>query len=346
MSGLQPLNWILRKARRGERAKRASLFEDRHSRNEVREMAKDIMAISTTKLTHPIPFGSLHSYRSSFIKYVPRFARRSVVRITKEKLKVAKRSMTKFVNMWQHKALHTTFISWSSFAKKSITDKIVLSRFVKKMMNRSLHVTFLSWNQYTMSERRNKFIFKKFASRMKNQQITKSLESWKSFTLKRKLAKQSERTNEQKVSGVLARMLKATMVRTFFAWKDDTAETIKNRHIVAKFVNRMRMGGVMKSIAKWRELVAMRVRMRKFINKMIGGKYTKSLFAAMNTWKLWNSNFSSNNLERAVVELEDIVNGQQTKMKLQMKQIAELEEHIRNTFGVQQVSERSERAEP
>ena len=51
MSGLQPLNWILRKARRGERAKRASLLEDRHSRNEVREMAKDIMAISTTKLT-------------------------------------------------------------------------------------------------------------------------------------------------------------------------------------------------------------------------------------------------------------------------------------------------------
>jgi len=38
----------------GERAKRASLLEDEHSRDEVREMATDIMAASTTKLTHSI----------------------------------------------------------------------------------------------------------------------------------------------------------------------------------------------------------------------------------------------------------------------------------------------------
>jgi len=38
---------------KGERAKRASLLEDEHTR-EVREMATDIMATSTTKPTHPI----------------------------------------------------------------------------------------------------------------------------------------------------------------------------------------------------------------------------------------------------------------------------------------------------
>ena len=39
---------------KGERAKRASLDEDENTRFEVREMAIDIMATSTTKLTHPI----------------------------------------------------------------------------------------------------------------------------------------------------------------------------------------------------------------------------------------------------------------------------------------------------
>jgi len=38
----------------GERAKRASLLEDEHTRDEVREMARKIMATSTTKLTYPI----------------------------------------------------------------------------------------------------------------------------------------------------------------------------------------------------------------------------------------------------------------------------------------------------
>jgi len=35
----------------GERAKRASLLEDENTRDEVREMATDIMATPTTKLT-------------------------------------------------------------------------------------------------------------------------------------------------------------------------------------------------------------------------------------------------------------------------------------------------------
>ena len=46
---------------RGERAKRASLWGDEHTRDEMREMAKDIMATSTTKLTlfHPIRLARL-----------------------------------------------------------------------------------------------------------------------------------------------------------------------------------------------------------------------------------------------------------------------------------------------
>ena len=44
---------------RGERAKRASLDEDEHTRDESREMATDIMATSTTELTHSIHFARL-----------------------------------------------------------------------------------------------------------------------------------------------------------------------------------------------------------------------------------------------------------------------------------------------
>jgi len=47
-----PLKEIVHDAKKqGERAKRASLDEDEHTRDEVREMATDIMATSTTKLS-------------------------------------------------------------------------------------------------------------------------------------------------------------------------------------------------------------------------------------------------------------------------------------------------------
>jgi len=53
-------------------------LEDEHSSDEVREMATDIMATPTTKLTHPIRLArSSRSSRSSFITNAPRFARRS-----------------------------------------------------------------------------------------------------------------------------------------------------------------------------------------------------------------------------------------------------------------------------
>jgi len=59
----------------GERAKRASLDEDEHTRDGSREIATDIMATSTTKLTHSNYFAC--SFFSWVIKNAPRFARRS-----------------------------------------------------------------------------------------------------------------------------------------------------------------------------------------------------------------------------------------------------------------------------
>jgi len=60
-----------------ERSERA-FEEDEHTRDESREMAADIMATSTTKLTlfHSIRLARL--FRSFSIKNAPRFARRSV----------------------------------------------------------------------------------------------------------------------------------------------------------------------------------------------------------------------------------------------------------------------------
>ncbi len=53
---------------RGERAKRASLDEDEHTRDESREMATDIMATSTTKLTHPIRLARLVRFARPSLK--------------------------------------------------------------------------------------------------------------------------------------------------------------------------------------------------------------------------------------------------------------------------------------
>ena len=62
--------------RHGKVSERAFL-EDKNTRIEVREIATDIMATSTTKLSSPAQFVWLARLRSSFIKNAPRFARRS-----------------------------------------------------------------------------------------------------------------------------------------------------------------------------------------------------------------------------------------------------------------------------
>jgi len=56
----------------GERAKRASLLEDENTRDEVREMATDILATTTTKLTNPIRLARLVC--SCFIKNAHKLA--------------------------------------------------------------------------------------------------------------------------------------------------------------------------------------------------------------------------------------------------------------------------------
>ena len=67
--------------KKGERAKRseASLLEDENTSDEVREMATDIMATSTTpKLTHPNSFlARFILFARTFIKNALHFARRS-----------------------------------------------------------------------------------------------------------------------------------------------------------------------------------------------------------------------------------------------------------------------------
>ena len=131
------------------------------------------------------------------------------------------------------------------------------------------------------------------------------------------------------------RMMKSSMVRTFFLWKENVDEIVHNRHVVSKFVNRMKMSGASRAIVKWRELVHTRQRLRKFINKMVGGKRSMLLLSGFNSWNMYTKNHQSNHLEKAVEELEEICKEQTSKMQAQMDQIEELEEHIRSAMGVQ-----------
>jgi len=258
-----------------------------------------------------------------------------VVKLQQEKIGVLKRNMQKFINMWQHKALHSTYVAWSGWVKTSKTEKVLMARFLKKLLNRTLLKYYNCWHEFHMNEKRNRFILHKFGMRMKNALTTRCLESWKHWTIKRKIENMEERTNEQKVQGVLARMIKGSMVRTFLLWRENVAEIVRNRYVVGKFVRRMQLGGALRAVGRWKELVATRKKMRSFIGKMIGGKRLMLLGAGFNSWRVFASGVEAGCLERAVCELEDIVSEQSEKMKAQMDQIAELEEHIRKAMGVQ-----------
>ena len=108
-----------------------------------------------------------------------------IVKLQQEKIGVLKKNMQKFVNMWQHKSLLSTFTAWSIYTKKNKQEKVFMARFMKKMLNRTLCKYYNSWHEYSLNEKRNRFIMQKFVARMKNQLITKCVESWKNYTIKR-----------------------------------------------------------------------------------------------------------------------------------------------------------------
>ncbi|GMI15297.1 hypothetical protein TrVE_jg10010 [Triparma verrucosa] len=255
-----------------------------------------------------------------------------LVALQKEKLALSEKSMRRFVNMWQNKALLTTLNGWKNFITLVRRDKGIMKKWMLKMLATQLNCAMAKWMEFVLFERRCEKLLDKFARKWIYRNVCKTFGAWVIFAKDSKSTREGGEAWERKVSAVLSKMMNGRLLKVFNAWRDNASEKKKNRLVVKNFVNKMRMGGVRRCISRWREFVAERVFCRRFMNRMVGGREATMLRMGWNSWRSYVKGIG----EEGIRQLGSMLEEQHKRIDEQAKIIEELEEHIREMFGDQQ----------
>ena len=251
-------------------------------------------------------------------------------------VKSAQKSMQRFVHMWQHKSLVTTYNAWKRFTLQQVHDKTIMKKFVIRMVHAKLMAPFHSWVEHAETMRRNEQLMQKWGRRWRNRTVVRTLEGWKEFVKVSKEENNEQLQWERKVSSVLKKMMNGKLLGLFNTWRDSALEQKQNRAIVSKFVKRMQMSGAVRALAQWRGMVGVRKWLRRIMGRMLGGREAKLLLAGWTTWRMKVKEMSDEGMLRIIQMLEAAVEESRERTETQANQIEELEEHIRVMFGDKQ----------
>ena len=206
-----------------------------------------------------------------------------------------------------------------------------MRKFMKKMVHSKLLSPFQCWAAFMVFERRSEMLLEKFGKKWMYRTVSRVMESWKLFVEVSVKQRDEDNMFERKAGAVLAKMMNARLFRIFNGWRENATETRRNRDIVKKFVTKMRMGGVRRSIVTWRELVSTRKFLRRICNRMIGGHESKMLAMGFSSWKRFMLSLGQDEVDRLISLNDELTK----KLEAQVEQIEDLEEHIRGIFGQQ-----------
>jgi len=251
--------------------------------------------------------------------------------LQRQKTEQSARSMRRFVNMWQNKCLTTTLTSWKAYVLERQSQKRVMRKFLTRMVQAKLLAPFKCWTEFVVFDRRCEALLDKFGKKWMYRTVCKVLESWKEFVVVSRQQREDDNAWEWKVASVLAKMTNSRLYRIFNGWRENTTEMRRNRDIVKKFVKRMKLDGVRRSIVTWRQLVATRKFLRRICNRMIGGHESKMLAMGFSSWKRFIQSLGQDEMDRMISLNEEL----STRLKAQVEQIEDLESHIRGIFGQQ-----------
>jgi hypothetical protein len=260
----------------------------------------------------------------------------TLVQLKAEKIASSHKAMQKFINMWQHKSLLTTYSSWKTFTTTAKNEKKVMVKFITKMCHAKLLAPFKEWIWFTETKRHNEALLAKWGARWRNRSVTATLERWKFYVRINKEENNEALQWERKVSSILKKMMNGKLLSIFNTWRETVLEIIDHRRIVTKFVKRMQLSGCMRAIGQWRDMVKTRKWLRRLMGRMLGSREVKLLTAGWTTWRLKVKEMSDNGMKRIIVALEDSLAEQRITLEAQSDQINELEEHIRSMFGDKQ----------
>ena len=209
-----------------------------------------------------------------------------LVKVQEEKFEMNMKSMNKFVKMWQNRCLVGSLLAWRGFAVKQRNQKGVMKKFVTKMVHSKVQNALSTWHEFLVFERRNEALLQRFAIKFMFRTASKTFETWKAYVAIRLRERGENDAWERKASAVLGKMMNSKLYRVFNNWRENAAELKRNREIVLKFVKRMKLSGVRKSVTSWKELVKTRKWLRRICSRMIGGHERKMLSIGLESWKV------------------------------------------------------------
>ena len=161
-----------------------------------------------------------------------------------KKSELAQRSMTRFIQQWQNKALVTTLLAWKAFARSGKDDKVKMQRFLKRMLQVFVVRCFDAWKLTHDENKRNKLVIYRVGQRMQNGLLLRVLNSWRCMIVAGK----------------------------------------RERHIVDRISRRMMNRSVNSAVASWVEFVVLRKRLKYLALKIFNRLGNNKLLSGWMSW--------------------------------------------------------------
>jgi len=160
------------------------------------------------------------------------------------------------------------------FVKRSKHAALLsLNTMMGKLLYRSVSIAFRSWTSFCRS--------KEGEAQARIHMLTMA-ETQRRMEDDRNEVEKQRRENVAKK--IFARLRNGCQTRVFAAWKSETTDQKHYRHVLGKFVGRMKNQKAMSALRCWVELVHRRKWVKGLLNRMLGGKDVRLISAAFRQW--------------------------------------------------------------
>ncbi|GMH59720.1 hypothetical protein TL16_g02888 [Triparma laevis f. inornata] len=212
-----------------------------------------------------------------------------------------------FVNKMRMGGVRRCIGRWKEFCGERVFCRRLMNRMVGGREGAMLRMGWNSWKSYMKGVGEEGL---RQLGSMVQDQSNKLEEQAKIIEELEEHIREMFGDQQERAIGVIQKMLHNQLNQGFMAWKGNVEELKRHEVIIKKFGNRIRLSSVGKAIHSLRANKDERQFLRRFLNRMVGGRRVTLLAAGLNKWRevcVWLKNHSQENeIEKLEEELDSL----------------------------------------
>ena len=219
-----------------------------------------------------------------------------------------------------HCCLATTLSAWINYTKQCKHERMVVLRFARKLKFRQASMCFSTWQDFcSQRDMLRRIIRRLFGGRLSKLMLG-AFKTWydgmreqdKTLHIIRKFA---------------LRMKNQKLAKIFVCWSAYAYEEKANRLIVKRFASRMANAAIFRCLRRWMHFKDQRIKVRRLMQKCVGGKRTIALSAALKTWHRAAVAFEMREMQ-LIIESDKDIKTENEELKARVQALEESNEVV------------------